>query len=268
MISYRAALDVDPDVVSAIENLVATRRSEIGSPWRALTCFDQAVLYLVWVLHDFTFEQLGKHFSVSTDRAWAYATETADVLAAQAPDLARGLRATGPGRHAVLDGMLIATDRCTSVPARRTGTNQDPYYSGQHHRHGVNVQGVIGLDGQLLFLGEARCGSTHDTAAARADQIVEAAEDADVELITDLGYHGADGTVRTPVKRKPGRGISPRDQRANREHARVRCPGERGFAQLKAFKVLRRVRISPCQITTLIRSIHAVIRLQTSLAGV
>lgn len=127
---------------------------------------------------------------------------------------------------------------------------------------------MIGLDGELLFLGEARCGSTHDTTAARADRIIEAAANADAELIADLGYHSVGGTVRTPVKRKPGRGISPRDQRANREHARVRCQGERGFAQLKAFKVLRRVRISPSRITTLVRSIHTVIRLRTSLAGV
>jgi hypothetical protein len=85
LITYRAALDVDPDVVSAIENLVATRRSEIGSPWRALTCFDQAVLYLVWVRHDFTFAEFGAHFGISADSAWEYATETADVLAARAP---------------------------------------------------------------------------------------------------------------------------------------------------------------------------------------
>jgi hypothetical protein len=268
MVTYRAVLDVDPDVVSAIENLVATRRSEIGSPWRALTSFDQAVLYLVWIRHDFTFAELGAHFGISTDRAWAYAHETADVLARHAPDLAQGLREAGAGRHAVLDGTLIATDRCTSAPADYTGENQDPYYSGKHHRHGVNVQGVIGLDGDLLFLGEARCGSTHDTAAARADGIIDAAADADVELIADLGYHGVGGTVRTPVKRKPGRGLSPRDLRANREHARVRCQGERGFAQLKVFKVLRRVRISPSRITTLARSIHAVIRLRRSLAGV
>ncbi len=268
MVTYRAVLNVDSDVVSAIENLVATRRSEIGSPWRALTSFDQAVLYLVWIRHDFTFAELGAHFGVSTDRAWAYANETADVLAAQAPDLAEGLRAAGPNRRAVLDGTLVATDRCASTPAGYPGTNQDPYYSGKHHRHGVNVQGVISPDGELLYLGQARCGSTHDTAAARADGIIEAASDADVELIADLGYHGAGGTVRTPVKRKPGRGLSPRDARANREHARARCQGERGFAQLKAFKVLRRVRISPNRITTLTRSIHSVIRLRTSLAGV
>lgn len=264
MVTYRAVLNVDPDVVSAIENLVATRRSEIGSPWRALTSFDQAVLYLVWIHHDFTFAELAAHFGISTDRAWAYATETAHILAGQAPDLEHGLREAGPQRHAVLDGTLIATDRCTTPPAGYAGKNQDPYYSGKHHRHGVNVQGMIGLDGELLFVGEARCGSTHDTAAARADGIIQGADAADVELIADLGYHGAGGTVRTPIKRKPRRGISPRDQRANREHARARCQGERGFAQIKAFKVLRRVRISPCRITTLVRSIHAVIRLRAS----
>lgn len=149
-----------------------------------------------------------------------------------------------------------------------TGTNQDPYYSGKHHRHGVKVQAVTSLDGELLFLGEARCGSTHDTATARADGITEAVTQAGVELIADLGHHGAGGTVRTLVKRKPGCGLPPRDQRANREHARVCCQGERGFAQLKAFKVLRRVRISPCRITTPARSIHTVIRPRTSLASV
>jgi hypothetical protein len=268
MVTYRAVLDVDSDVVSAIENLVATRRSEIASPWRALTSFDQAVLYLVWIRHDFTFAELGAHFGISTDRAWAYATETAEVLAARAPDLAQGLRDAGPDRRAVLDGTLIATDRCASAPAGYEGRNPDPYYSGKHHRHGVNVQGVVGPGGELLYLGDARCGSTHDTTAARADGIIEAAAEADIELIADLGYHGLGQTVRTPIKRKPGRGLSPRDQRANREHASVRCQGERGFAQLKAYKVLRRVRISPCRITTLARSIHTVIRLRTSLAGV
>jgi hypothetical protein len=89
---------------------------------------------------------------------------------------------------------------------------------------------VIRLDGRLLLLGTARCGSTHDTAADRADGITEAAAQADVEPSADLGYRGAGGTVRTPVKRKPGRGLSSRDQRANREQARVRCQGERGFA--------------------------------------
>jgi hypothetical protein len=41
-------------------------------------------------------------------------------------------------------------------PGRVTGANQDSYYSGEHHRHGVNLQGLVGLDGRVLCLGEAR----------------------------------------------------------------------------------------------------------------
>jgi hypothetical protein len=41
------------------------------------------------------------------------------------------------------------------------------------------------------------------------------------------------------------RGPKPFDKLANTVHATLRAPGERGFAQLRAFKVLRRVRISP-----------------------
>jgi hypothetical protein len=198
--------------------------------------------------------------------AWRGITLSGD--SAFPPGGTHGERAAGPERHAVLHGTPIATDRRHTPPAGYVGANQDPYHSGKHHRHGVNVQGMTGPDGEPLFLGEAHRGSTHDTAAARDDRIVEAATNADAELIADLGYHGVGGTVRTPVKRKPGRGPSPRDQRANREHAQVRCQGEHGFAQLKAFKVLRRVRISPSRITTLARSIHTLIRLRTSLAGV
>jgi hypothetical protein len=139
MVTYRAVLDVDPDVISAIETLVATRGSEIGSPWRALTSFDQAVLYLVWIRHDFTFAELGAHFGVSTNRAKAYAHETTEILAGQAPDLAQDLRETRSQRHAVLDGTLITTERCADAPAGYTGTNPDPYYSGKHHGHGTKV---------------------------------------------------------------------------------------------------------------------------------
>ena len=75
--------------------------------------------------------------------------------------------------------------------------------------------------------------------------------------------------MRTPVERKPGRGLSQHDQRTNREYVRVCFSGdEQSLAQLKAYKVLRRVRISLCWIGTLAWSIYAAIRLRTSLTGV
>jgi hypothetical protein len=54
----------------------------------------------------------------------------------------------------------------------------------------VNVLSIIGVDGKLLYPGDACCGSTHDTATAHTDQIVEATADADIERIANLGYHG------------------------------------------------------------------------------
>ena len=51
---------------------------------------------------------------------------------------------------------LIASDRCSCAPAGYTGANQDSCYSGKRHRHGVNLQGLVGLDGRVLYLGEAR----------------------------------------------------------------------------------------------------------------
>ena len=83
-----------------VENVIATRRSELRSPWRALTCFDQAVLTLVWLRDGDTFAQLGPHCGISTDTAWRYAPE---AVAA---------------RRIVLDGTLPARD--LHPPERRS----------------------------------------------------------------------------------------------------------------------------------------------------
>jgi hypothetical protein len=36
-----------------------------------------------------------------------------------------------------------------NTPVGYAGSKQDPYYSGKHHRHGVNLSKVIGLNGEL-----------------------------------------------------------------------------------------------------------------------
>jgi hypothetical protein len=44
--------------------------------------------------------------------------------------------------YAILDGTLIPIDRVA---------DQKPYYSGKHHRHGVNVQVLADPAGRLLW---------------------------------------------------------------------------------------------------------------------
>jgi hypothetical protein len=65
LITYRATLNLSEDLVSWLENLIGTRRSDVGSPWRALTSLDQAVMVLVWLAKGDTFAQLGAHFAES-----------------------------------------------------------------------------------------------------------------------------------------------------------------------------------------------------------
>lgn len=122
------------------------------------------------------------------------------------------------------------------------------------------------MDGEPAFVGLARCGSTHDLAAAREDGIVEGARAAGGEILADSGYQGTGATVRTPVKRPRGLSHSGHERRANALHAAERAPGERGFALLKGWLVLRLVRISPSRITDLVRTVLVVTQKRSSLA--
>lgn len=263
MITYRATLDVPADLVSWLENLVATRRSERGGSAYALTSFDQAVMTLVWFAKGDTFAELGAHFGVSTDTAWRYVGDTIEALAVLAPTLADAVNASGETRRLLLDGTLIPTWRCAAMA---TDTNPDPLYNGKHRDHGLNVQALSTLDGELLFLGEARPGSVHDLAAARADHITDAVTDAGIETIADSGYQGAGGTIRTPIKRPAGKSHNGWERLANTALARLRAPAERPFAQLKRWRVLDRLRISPNRATAALRALVTVTRERSSLA--
>jgi hypothetical protein len=263
VITYRATLDVPEDLVSWVENVIAARRGERGGSWYALTSFDQAVMTLVWLVKDATYEQLAADFAVGVGTAHEYVNDTIDQLAHLAPALSDALGAAGPQRRLLLDGTLVPTWRCAALA---TEANTDPLYNGKHHEHGMAVQALTDIGGELVFLGEARPGCMHDLAEARADGIIDAVTEAGVETIADSGYQGAGGTVRTPVKRPKGKGHNGFEKRANSAHARLRAPVERGFAVLKRFHILDRLRISPSRATTLLRAVLAIIQKRSSLA--
>jgi hypothetical protein len=130
----------------------------------------------------------------------------------------------------------------------------------------MNLHALTETSGELVFLGEARPGSTHDLTAARLDGIVSAVTDADVETTGDSGYQGAGGTVRTPVKRAKGKGQNGWEKQANTAIARLRAPVERAFAALKRWRVLDTVRIGPNRDTALLHASVVIHRKQSSLA--
>ena len=71
-----------------------------------------------------------------------------------------------------------------------------------------------------------------------------------------MGYLGEDD-IRTPYR---GRNKPAAQEDANRAHARFRSPGERANAQLKSWRILRKLRCCPWragQLAKAIRVLHA-----------
>ncbi|WP_084966078.1 transposase family protein [Thermoactinospora rubra] len=245
MLFYRAAVDVSRATLTYLAGIIRRHRKAIGSPWRRLSPGQQALLVLVYLRKGETFAEVAAGFGISVATAWRYVEETVRLLAARSPKLERALRqAQCDGVHyLVLDGMLIPTDR---VRAGR------PYFSGKHRVHGMNVQVIATPDGTIVWTSGALPGRTHDLTAARIWGILRALARAGLLTLADKGYQGAEGPVRTPYK---GRNKPPSHKQANRAHARLRGPGERACAQLKSWRILRKLRCCPLKAGRLCKAI-------------
>lgn len=128
MLFYRAALPLSHQTLTFVSGLVRAHRRELGSPWRALTAGEQALLVLVYLRKGEPFAEVGAGFGVSTTTCWRYVNETVELLAARAPKLRAALREAKREGHAyvVIDGTLIPIDRIAaagpSTPANTAST--------------------------------------------------------------------------------------------------------------------------------------------------
>lgn len=130
MVTYRALLDVPRDLVGYVSRLLAVERRSRGTRRRsrALTCWRQALFVLVWFRRrGEDLAVLGAGFGISRATAYRYRDEALRVLAVQAPDLHQALdRVTAEGwSHVVLDGTLVAADRCGAQTVSRKGKKID-----------------------------------------------------------------------------------------------------------------------------------------------
>ena len=167
------------------------------------------------------------------------------LLAARAPKLRQALAAARDAGHAylVIDGTLIPIDR---VAADR------PFYSGKHRRHGMNLQVIAGPGGDIVWVSGPLPGAVHDLTAARIWGIIAELAASRLVVLGDKGYLGED-CIRTPYR---GRNKPASQKDANRAHAQLRAPGERSNAQLKSWRILRKLRCCPWRAGQIAKAIH------------
>ena len=246
MLFYPAALPLSAQTLTYAAGVIRRHRKKIGSAWRKLNPGRQALLVLACLRKGDTFAELAAGFGIGTATAWRYVTETTALLAARAPQLRQALTSAKKAGHAyvVIDGTLIPIDR---VAADR------PFYSGKHRRHGMNLQVIVSPGGDILWVSGPLPGAVPDLTAARIWGIIRELAAAGRIVLADKGYHGAGDPVLTPYR---GRNKPASQKEANRAHAQLRSPGERANAQLKTWRILRKLRCCPWKAGQLARAIH------------
>ena len=264
MIAYRAMLDVPKELVRYLARLLAAERRALGTRkgTRALTCFYQAILVLVWLRKGEDKTLLGAGFAVSRATAYRYVTEGIKVLAAQAPHLHDALKrvADEGWSHVIVDGKLFATDRLAETTTSVKGDTIDAWYSGKHRDFGANIQAVMRPDGLPIWTSDAAPGHLHDLTCAQLHDITGAlywaASQLQLLTLADSGYEGAGRGIHTPVKKPAdGRQLAIDNRTYNTLLRSLRCLGERGFAILTGrWYSLRHTTASPASVGDIIRA--------------
>jgi len=243
---YRAALPLSRKTLNYVAGIIRGRLKAIGSRWRKLNPGQEALLVLVYLRKGETFADLAAGFGVGRTTAWRYVDEVVALLAARAPKLRTAVREAKRAGHAyvILDGTLIPIDRVA---------RDRPFYSGKHKRHGMNLQVIASPGGDIVWVSGALPGSVHDKKAEWIWGVLAELEAAGLVTLADKGYQGA-AHAKIPYRGKN----KPESQKdANRAHAKLRAPGERANAQLKTWRILRKLRCCPWRAGQLAKAVHA-----------
>ncbi len=137
------------------------------------------------------------------------------------------------------------------------------FYSGKHKCHGVNVQVIADPAGRPVWISPALPGARHDMGAAREHGIIDAFAAAGVRAVADTAYQGGVPAIRVPQRRRhidAGTGryrrLSRNQKEVNAAHARQRGPGERVNAELKNWRILRKIRSCPTRASELVAAVQ------------
>jgi hypothetical protein len=245
VLSYPAAITLSSRTLNHLADLLRHHRRQQRSRWRRLDPGRQALMALAHLRNGDTYRRLAAGFGVGVSTVYRYLREAIDLLATHAIPLERAVYLASRLIYVILDGTLIPIDRVTE---------DRPYYSGKHKRHGMNVQILADTRGRLLWASPALPGAVHDVRAARVHGIPAALCKFGVAAYADAAYQAAGPTIAVPYRRHP-RPLSRNQKAANRNHAHNRAPGERAVATLKTWKILTKLRCCPRRATPIIAAI-------------
>lgn len=254
---YTARLPLSSATLNWLADLLRGHLKKIGSRWRALPAGKIAGIVLAVLRCDQRPGDLAGGNGIHRTTVTRWVREVVGLLAARAPRLDRALKkiARKGGGVVLLDGSLIRT-------RRRTGTANRKNYSGKHKHHGLLVIALTDDKGRLLWVSAARPGRTSEITASRHDKLTAHLRATGLGAIADLGFVGLDDsgpdtdpTVITGYKAARNRPLTRGQKLSNKALAAVRAPVEHGFAHLKNWRVLGKVRTDPRWATALVRAL-------------
>lgn len=119
----------------------------------------------------------------------------------------------------------------------------------------------------MIWFSAARPGRTHDITAGRRDRILSHLRAAGLGALADLGFLGLDDDRDDPVvvagfKATRARKLTTSEKEANPELAAARAPVEHGFAHLKNWRILTKLRTDPARVTGLLRALFVLTNLE------
>ncbi|MGW0994682.1 transposase family protein [Streptomyces sp. NPDC002523] len=248
---HQCRLPLSTHTVNHLADLLRRHLKAIRSRWRILPPGKIAVIVLAVLRHDQRLADMAGGNNVSESTVLRWRDELIGLLAGQAPRLDRALKKiTKQGGEVVLiDGTLIRTQRRTGRADRRN-------YSGKHRGHGLHFLAVTDEKGRMIWI-----------SAARHDRILAHLRAAGLGALADLGFRGLDNDVLDPVIvtgyiatriHKLTRG----EKEANRVLAVGRAPVEHGFAHLKNWRILTKLRTDPARATRLLRALLVLTNLE------
>ena len=246
MLFYPAALPLSSQTLNYTAGVIRRHRWQIGSCWRKLNPGRQALLVLAYLRKGETFAELAAGFGVGTATAWRYVRRRGPA-GGPLPKLRRALAGREGGGHAyvVIDGTLIPVDR---VAADR------PFYSGKHRRHGMNLQVIASPDGEILWVSGPLPGAVHDLTAARIWGILR--ELAGLPGSSCWRTRATPAPVTTSAFPTGAAANPPRRRTPTGPTPSYGAPGERANAQLKTWRILRKLRCCPWRAGQLAKAIH------------